>query len=327
MNREQVASGLLALLAVLALGGVAATLDAPVNGGSPGTGEGEGTGGTADPVALGGGFEPVDPPQVDLPDWLLALLGAAVLLGTAYGCYELYREYDARQLLGAVVAGAVVVLGLYLFLSLLGESDNTPGPGFRQGDPIPPSGGGSGGSGGPADAVARSVDPPAALLAVLGLVLLGAVAVIIRASGDHQTDLDAPAPSNDSPEADVAAVAAAAGRAADRIETETDIENAVFRAWHEMTADLPVDDPATTTPSEFADAAVAAGMDRADVTELTRLFEEVRYGDAPVTDERATRATAALRRIERAYGDGEPDDHRTGSEESGDGGSPTEGLR
>ena len=70
-----------------------------------------------------------------------------------------------------------------------------------------------------------------------------------------------------------------------------------------MTTHLPVDNPASSTPAEFADAAVAAGMDREDVAELTRLFEAVRYGDEPITPEREDRAVAALRNIERSYGD------------------------
>ncbi|MFD1597698.1 DUF4129 domain-containing protein [Halobellus rarus] len=80
----------------------------------------------------------------------------------------------------------------------------------------------------------------------------------------------------------------------------------MYRAWVEMTAHLDLDRPQSSTPGEFAAAAVDAGMDPDDVDELTRLFEAVRYGDERVTDARADRAVAALRRIESAYAGDEP---------------------
>lgn len=83
-----------------------------------------------------------------------------------------------------------------------------------------------------------------------------------------------------------------------------------------MTSLLAVPDPDTATPGEFADAAVAAGLDEADVTELTRLFEDVRYGerdaaaepigdsgaaDSDGTATREERAVSVFRAIEAAY--------------------------
>ena len=82
--------------------------------------------------------------------------------------------------------------------------------------------------------------------------------------------------------------------------------NAVYRAWREMTDALEIERPETTTPEEFADEAVAAGMARDDVRELTEIFEAVRYGDADVTEARERRAMDALRRIEDTYGGGRP---------------------
>jgi hypothetical protein len=298
VNREQVASGLLALLAVLALGVVAATLDAAGGGAGAGPGTGPGPGVADDGgFSLGGGFEQLDPPPVTLPAWLETLLSVGFLLAAVYGCYELYREYGARQLLSAAVVGALAAAGIYALLSLLQPDDSGTGIGFREGEPSLPAGGG-----GATDAVARSVDPPTALLAMVGLLLLGAVAVIVRASGDQRRPLPAESTPDDASPATPAAVADAAGRAADRLAGDVDPENAVYRAWREMTADLPVDH-ATGTPAAFADAAVAAGLDREDVAELTRLFEEVRYGGVPASAERVERAEAALRRIERTYAD------------------------
>jgi len=72
-----------------------------------------------------------------------------------------------------------------------------------------------------------------------------------------------------------------------------------------MTDHLEVRDPTSSTPAEFATAAVEAGMAREHVDELTELFEAVRYGGADVTEDRERRAVEALRRIEATYaGDG-----------------------
>jgi hypothetical protein len=304
VNREHVASGLLALLAALAIGGVAAALDARRGGTGAGSGGGSGVGiGENTRFSLGGGIS-VDATRVTLPDWLVAVVAVVVLLVAVYGLYELYREYGRRRLAGAAAAGVALTALLYGLVLALRAVDGDPGPGLpREGRPSLQSGG----AGGTAEQVTRAVDPPTALLVALGVVLLGAVAVIVRATGDRPVGIDA-VPAGDDAPGDVAAVADAAGRAADRIDGDADLDNAVYRAWREMTADLPVDDPASSTPGEFADAAVAAGMARDDVAELTDLFEAVRYGDHTVTDARADRATAALRRIEATYGDGDGDE-------------------
>ena len=303
MNREQVVSGLLALLAVLALGGVAATLDATGASGT-GTGSGDDAGvGSGPTFSLGGGFEPVDATGLSLPEWLGPLLAGLLLVVTVYGMYELYREHGLRRIAGAVVASLVAAVGLYLLLRLLRPGASGFGPGPRESEPSLP-GGESGGA--VADAATQTVDPPTALLVALGLVLLGAVAVIVRATGDQRTTLATSTPSDAPETAERAAVAAAAGRAAEAIEAGDDLDNAVYRAWREMVADLPVANPEASTPADFADAAVEAGMDADDVAEVTALFEAVRYGDRPVTETRAERATDALRRLGRTDAEGDP---------------------
>jgi hypothetical protein len=102
----------------------------------------------------------------------------------------------------------------------------------------------------------------------------------------------------------VTAIAAAAGSAADRIEHTGEVDNEVYRAYREMTADLDVLNPASATPAEFRAAALEAGLAREDVDELTAVFEDVRYGGEAPTEERERRAVDALRRIERTDGDG-----------------------
>jgi len=179
--------------------------------------------------------------------------------------------------------------------------------------------------------------PAEAVLGVFGVVLVGTAAALYRASGgDTISNIE-----ERDPEADDADpftprdLAAAAGRAADRLEEHNaDVDNEVYRAWWEMTSMLDVADPDTATPGEFADAAVAAGMGEDDVAELTRLFEEVRYGQRDAAGEArrasngsgsaATREKVALsvfRSIEHAYGgraaaseesDGAPDESEAG---------------
>ncbi|MFB6197887.1 MAG: DUF4129 domain-containing protein, partial [Halobacteriaceae archaeon] len=99
----------------------------------------------------------------------------------------------------------------------------------------------------------------------------------------------------------LAEIGRAAGAAADRIVASGEAENEVYRAWMEMTDLLDLSEPETKTPGEFASAAREAGMNPDDVDELTQLFEEVRYGGLPATDEAEERAIKCLRRIEEGY--------------------------
>lgn len=108
---------------------------------------------------------------------------------------------------------------------------------------------------------------------------------------------------DEAPDRAVAEVGDAAGRAAERLLADADaaVTNEVYRAWREMTTPLAVDNPAASTPREFATAAVDAGLDPEDVETLTTLFERVRYGAEPLTDEDRDQVVRVLRRIEAAY--------------------------
>lgn len=94
---------------------------------------------------------------------------------------------------------------------------------------------------------------------------------------------------------------AVAGSTADDLEEEADFENAIYQAWKEMTDILDADSPETSTPREFAEEARSAGLAETDVTELTALFESVRYGTAEPTPAQEQRAIDTLRRIETTY--------------------------
>lgn len=149
--------------------------------------------------------------------------------------------------------------------------------------------------------------PPWVMLLFGVLVTGGAVALLYRSSGSEEIVVSQEKTSAEEVELDD--FAAAAGRAADRIEEhDQDADNAVYQAWVEMTSLLDVESPETYSPGEFADEAVEAGMDQDDVRELTRLFNEVRYGEREV-DPRGNRAVDVLRNIEQEYSSpANPDD-------------------
>jgi hypothetical protein len=291
--RETFRSATLAGLAVLAVALAAATLDStvaprgPRRSGSVGPG-GEGRGGL---LPLPNTEPPLEgAAQLPVPAELLAALGLVVLLLMLAYVLRYYRR-TVR-----VVLVVTVLLGLsYLLIESLFALATPPDPWVLQ----PGDGrifGGAGGGGGGDTTPSRG--PSLVLLFVLGLVLVGVVVAVSRtAPGDGEEAVD----EADSGPADVAAVGRAAGRAADRIERETDIDNEVYRAWREMTELLDVDGRETSTPGEFAAAAIEAGLGREDVAELTRLFEDVRYGERRPSAERERRASAVLRRIEDRY--------------------------
>lgn len=146
-----------------------------------------------------------------------------------------------------------------------------------------------------------------------GLVLVGLVAfafvLLSDEEGDEEEIDEEPVETTGEQHFDESAIARIAGEAADRIESDDSgagsLENTVYEAWREMTGYLELDSPETSTPGEFASEAIRMGMDPEHVMALTGLFEEVRYGDRPVTAERERRAVDVLREIERSYQPGD----------------------
>jgi hypothetical protein len=297
-----------AVLAVVALSLAAATLDtATVQEGGSGIGAGPsdssgfGSGaqsdfGVAEGSSTGNAAVDLCYPWLADPLAVFGIVGAFLLMGAV-------TYYQTRTLLVPVSLTLAFGIPVGLVWALLTscrsgsvEGGPFPGPGGNA-TGILPSGGGSSGF---AQGTAQTVSTPSVLLAILLVVALaGSVLLLFVASGDDEEVVDEPV--DDAPDPDVAAVGRAAGDAADRIERDADVENEVYRAWVEMTDTLDVDNPRSSTPAEFATAAVEAGMASDDVDELTRLFEEVRYGGEDVTSEREQRAVSALRRIEATY--------------------------
>lgn len=282
MDRRTAAPIFLAVLAVVAIAVVAATLPDATESGAAGEGSFGGGGGggvlpTPDPPEPSPVSAPVDPLLL-----ALVLLAAVVAL-----LYLLSRSRDGLR----GVAGILAFVGVILLAFWLVSHLDLPGSGLPgSGGPVfGAPGGGSGGT---------PTTAPSLLVVVLGLVLLGALALVLRTSV-------LPEHGGDEPETDTTAEAAdvgrAARRAADRIESSDDLENEIYRAWREMTERLDVPTPESATPGEFAAAGVAAGMERRHVEELTRLFEDVRYGGDEPTEPMERRAVAVLREIEVAY--------------------------
>ncbi|MXV62770.1 DUF4129 domain-containing protein [Natronorubrum sp. JWXQ-INN-674] len=288
-----------AACAIVAIALAAATVRSPLETGSDGSGSGATPGD-------GSGGQPPPPEQVSdgtVPPFLEALIYLVIgLLAIVFVWYLITHRRDAIKLIaiGLVVALIMVTLSVALLeLSSLFGSEMTPEEGGEFGEES--GDGDSPGSDGELTPITGG--PLLALLALVTVIFLGGLFLSRGSDESAATAAERTADGTDSQAtAETAAVVGtAAGNAADRIEDTADVENAVYRAWREMTRPLEVDRPESSTPREFARAATDAGMDRDHVGELTQLFEDVRYGDASTTPEREARAVAVLRRIEAEY--------------------------
>lgn len=242
---------------------------------------------------------------------LLVLLYLAVVVFAVAGAFLAIRSGHATQTRLALLAVGLASAGI--IVGGLAALTGTELPAFDVLTPFevfgPPGDGATGTEGGPSGSPSGSGDggagvstglPAVVLLILVALIGIGVVGMdrLLRRSGPELPDRDG----DDA--AGAAALGRAAGRAADRFDA-TSVENPIYRAWIEMTDPLDVGDPRTATPADFARAAIEAGLDPADVNELTEHFRVVRYGDAPVTPDRVEAARETLRRIEATYADTE----------------------
>jgi hypothetical protein len=245
-----------------------------------------------------GGISRCVEPLASTPGTALVVFGFLAIVGFVFQRYN----FSASLLVGWTLLPPVALT--YFLLTNCAEE-----------------GGGGGSGGGPEIPGGTALDvsvnvPPWAMLGVAGLVLLGAVGLMYRTMSDEEvvtieedTDEDA----------DLDEFARAAGRAADRIEEhDVDVDNAVYRAWVEMTDLINVDNPDTYAAGEFATVAIDLGMADDDVNELTTLFNEVRYGDRDA-ETREDRALSVLRNIESEYSDPADDGSRDDGPSADDG--------
>ncbi|WP_247728863.1 DUF4129 domain-containing protein [Halovivax limisalsi] len=289
-----------AIVAILALAVVASVLPdviEPAGGGGGGVSDGSGT---SQPNVSGTEPAPDNPGNV-----LFLRLIVAGLLGLFVVAIVWMVLYDRRELLALLrrMAGVAVVVAILLAVVVavmeppeLGPMENMTG-----------TGGGTGpGEAGPAPGDSGESNTDSNLLSVNDVLLFAVVLLAVVAIGyvlKRRLERDDGEVGETLPEETPAEeVADVAGATADRIQSDVNgaVENEVFRAWKRMTEVLPVDNPASSTPGEFADAAIDAGFDPDDVGELTSLFEAVRYGPADATDIETDRAISIMRRIESA---------------------------
>lgn len=226
---------------------------------------------------------------------LAAWYGGIAYFG-AFGAvlYGIKRKYSMGAAFLGMYAIAPVFLTVYFFgtdcQSTLDPSENN--------NPVVDSVGDAAGQG----LVSPEISP-VIIAGVFGVAIVAVAAVLYRATGDQTVTTVQEEDEDEVDQPDVADLAAAAGEAADRLEEHNvDVDNEVYRAWWEMTSLLNAPDPETSTPGEFADAAVDLGMDETDVRQLTQIFEEVRYGKRDPKS-REGRAIEAFRNIESEYSD------------------------
>ncbi|OIB59282.1 DUF4129 domain-containing protein [Natrialba sp. SSL1] len=317
MSRNNLLVRVLAAIGgIVAVALVAATIDSPFEtGGSGGSAPGSGNGdGGGDPIEQP---PPPDDPATapEIPAFLEYLIYAIVIIGVIAAVW--YLLANRREAVKLIAIGLVMALiGMALVYLFLGAGDpSLPDemiPGDQNGEPAAPGSG---------DGERTDLVPPNALVAVLAIITAIFVAGVFltRGTGEDRDPGEEPPVAEDSQQqtADALAVGSAAGRAADRIGDTDDVDNEIYRAWREMTQPLDVDRPESSTPGEFATAATDAGLNRQHVDELTRLFEDVRYGTTETTPELESRAVSILREIESAYGDDSPSSaaagHQTGT--------------
>lgn len=299
MEESRLRAVIVLVLAVTAIAVAGATIDGgSAGGGSPGVGSGSGSG-------LGDGEEgglvplPDDPGPLDGSDWVGALLGLVFALAFVLLLALLVREVLRRNWrnlttiagLVALVIVLAVVTGIgfrrlsEVFSDLFGSSGNPGGLGGEGGVGI-----GGAESGGAIDL------PLTALLALFGAAFLGAVLLAYLSRGDSadgSSAPDAPAGAALDP-GSPASTATSPSVAASSHDVPAD--NDVYRAWLAL-VDAADADPSRDSPETVARRAVEAGVDERVVRDVTSLFEEVRYGGAPVTPERERRAASAVERI------------------------------
>jgi len=171
------------------------------------------------------------------------------------------------------------------------DPGNMPGEDENGAGPAPGNGSGAigGGDGGGGDQAQSETDSNAdGTLPLVGVLLAGVLVALAYRYRDRLLALFG-SPDSTEPERE----------AADRWEpTPPSDGNAVFAAWSALVRTLEDEDTRVRTTSECATAAANAGMDADAIATLARTFEEVRYGERPVTEDRRERVSRVCRRLQ-----------------------------
>lgn len=289
-TRRPIAIGttVLGLLAIAATAGIYGERSTGFGGGPTVTGGAEG-----------------DPSTAGLPAWVIENFFAAILtlsalllvLGATYLLVFRGRQglRDVGRFLATTAAwaagGVVLFFGAKALLVYFSTGEfQVPGGGGGASDGGSAGAGGVGGPGG-ADGSIPAIYITIAVIAI--------AAVFLYFMFQRKGSGTAGAAGGTGPPPAAEATDAAATEPAVCIE-DVPTSNAVYRAWRDMATRAVEASDRTATASDVAGAAVRSGFDREAVGTITELFEEVRYGDRPVTDERERRAKAALESLEDA---------------------------
>lgn len=300
LDRRDLLLAVLVTLAVFLTGAAAASLYQAEHG----------------PISTPDDDAPVGGERIDLfaeSDFPSGLFIAIVIVFAGIAVIAQFVGHPKRTFLRIIGLSVIVAFLFELFNVLRGVVSVDPPeivpPPSNLGTPPPtPENTSDFGQGEPNSFVIPEGDP-AGIVILAGL--LGIVVFLAWRSGSIQTVIASLANTqSDEIDESLDAVGDLAGQVADTVEAATSAraaDNAIFRAWREMVDLLDAADPQSATPRQFAATAIEAGMDQEDVTVLTETFEEVRYGDAPLSQERRERAVAALRRIEQTHGSTDAD--------------------
>ena len=283
----------LAMLVVLGLALGAASLDEvrlSASGGEAGSEQDQ-------PVSVGetspGSGEAGDEPVARLsPYYLLAFYVIGALATVALGWRkEIITAWEGLAILAVLLVFLLLVIGM----DANPISENATGANVTELSEDPQLGSGTGDE--------PNTSPPASALPTGMLVMVGVVlgvGIVLGFSRSRSVESEDEDEGDEGGDAETAAaIGEAAGRAADRM-TEPDVDNPVYSAWRDMTAALAGADDPTLTPAEFRDRAIAAGLPSREVSRLTDVFREVRYGHEAVTPAREQTARESLRRVEEA---------------------------
>lgn len=285
---------LLLAVAALAAAGAALDSDAAAGGGDGlGVGDGEGFGiGSGE----GMGLSSLDGDPSGGGDWfqyafvvfLVALVSILVLWLVQVTWAEIVEFcLAAAKALGIAVVAGIVVLVVWYVLSLLGGGGGGTTEGLLPN--LDMLIGDSGAEESP------RFDPPTAVLALIagfGL-LFGLLAA--RSSGDDEGAAETKTVSAGEPDS----VQTAGSRPPTAHATIRDraADNEVYESWLAL-ADVADADPTADSPRTVATRAIDAGVEEGTAREITALFEEVRYGGRPASDDRQRRASRARSALE-----------------------------
>jgi len=214
-----------------------------------------------------------------------------IIAGVFFVLYLVYRQFNLATSLFSSFVIAPLAFGMWAIMTNCVEGKEGGGQVFDGSGIVNPGESGS----------VVTAPPISPTMLAMVFVFLVAVSLVVMLTVTGSDETYEPVEDEEPDEPDEAAFARAAGRAADRIEQGNDpVDNAVYRAWAEMTNLLDIPDPETSAPMDFADAAIEFGLEADDVHELAELFNEVRYGHKSA-EEREDRAIEILRRVETTY--------------------------